>query len=117
LLVRPAPLKRQYDVGTPVTARPSVLIFPLRPHLHIELEVKFLSIRAYGIVDLKLLIVFFVQLELAARTSLSLNCGGELARSSSVTWRSASAGNTATASDTIDMINRMNKFRRLTPAG
>ena len=50
----------QYEVGTPVTAHPSVQIFPLQPHLHIELEVIFLSIRAYGIVDLKLLIVFFV---------------------------------------------------------
>ena len=67
----------QYEIGTPVTARPSVQIFALQPHLHIELEVIFLSIRAYGIVDLKLLIVF-VQLELAARTSLSLNRSGEL---------------------------------------
>jgi hypothetical protein len=77
LLVRPAPLKRQYDVDTPVTARPSVQIFPLQPHLHIEPEVIFLSIRTYGIVDLKLLIVF-VQFELATRTSLSLNRSGEL---------------------------------------
>jgi hypothetical protein len=61
-----------------VTARPSVQIFPLQPHLRIELEVIFLSIRAYGTVDFKLLIVFFVQLELAARTSLSLNRSGEL---------------------------------------
>jgi hypothetical protein len=45
-----------------------------QPHLP---EVIFLSIRTYGIVDLKLLIVF-VQLELAARTSLSLNRSGEL---------------------------------------
>ena len=55
----------------------SVQIFALQPHLHVELEVIFLSIRTYGIVDLKLLIVF-VQLELAARTSLSLNRSGEL---------------------------------------
>ena len=52
LLVRPAPLKRQHDVGTPVTARPSVQVFPLQPHLHIELEVIFPSTREYGIVDL-----------------------------------------------------------------
>ena len=77
LLVRPAPLKRQYDVGTPVTARPSVQIFPLQPHLHIELEVIFLSIRTYGIVDLKLLIVF-VHLRFAAGTSLGLDRSGEL---------------------------------------
>jgi hypothetical protein len=45
--------------------------------LPIKLEVIFLSIRTYGIVDLKLLIIF-VQFELAARTSLSLNRSGEL---------------------------------------
>jgi hypothetical protein len=55
----------------------SVQIFALQPHLHIELEVIFLSIRTYGIVDLELLIVF-IHLELAARTSLSLNRGNEL---------------------------------------
>ena len=75
LLVRPAPLKRQHDVGTSVTARPSVQIFPLQPHLHIELEVIFLSIREYGIVDLKLLIVF---VHSKPPTSLSLNRSGEL---------------------------------------
>jgi hypothetical protein len=55
----------------------SIQIFALQPHLPIKLEVIFLSIRTYGIVDLKLLIVF-VQFELAARTSLSLNRSGEL---------------------------------------
>ena len=55
----------------------SIQIFALQPHLHIELEVIFLSIRTYGIVDLKLLVVF-VHLELAARTSLSLNRSDEL---------------------------------------
>jgi hypothetical protein len=45
--------------------------------LPIKLEVIFLSIRTYGIVDLKLLIIF-VQFELAVRTSLSLNRSGEL---------------------------------------
>jgi hypothetical protein len=55
----------------------SVQIFALQPHLHIKLEVIFLTVRAYGIVNFKLLIVF-VQFELAARTSLSLNRSGEL---------------------------------------
>ena len=55
----------------------SVRIFALQPHLHVELEIIFLSVRAYGIFDLKLLIVF-VHLELAAGTSLGLNCGDEL---------------------------------------
>jgi hypothetical protein len=67
----------QYEVGTPVTAHPSVQIFPLQPHLHIELEVILLSIRAYGIVDFKLLIVF-VHLEFAAGTSFRLDRSGEL---------------------------------------
>jgi hypothetical protein len=44
--------------------------------LHIKFEVIFLSICTYGIVNLKLLIVF-VHLELAARTSLGLNRSGE----------------------------------------
>ena len=56
--------QRPYDL--------SVQILALQPHLHIKLEVIFLSIRTYRIVDLKLLIVF-VHFELAAGTSLSLN--------------------------------------------
>jgi hypothetical protein len=78
--------------------------------LPIKLEVIFLSIRTYGIVDLKLLIVF-VQFELAARTSLSLNRSGELC---AFVLGNLAIGerrqDRATASDIIDMNNRMNKF-------
>lgn len=52
-------------------------MFALQPDLRIELEVIFLSIRAYGIVDFELLIVF-VHLEFAAGTSLGLDRSGEL---------------------------------------
>src|ERR1044072_364044 len=55
----------------------SIQIFALQSHLRIELEVLFLSIRTYGVIDLKLLIVL-VHLELAARASLGLNRGYEL---------------------------------------
>jgi hypothetical protein len=54
-----------------------IKIFAFQPHLHIKLEVIFLSICTYGIVNLELLIVF-VHLELAAGTSFSLNRSGEL---------------------------------------
>ncbi|MEH2497961.1 hypothetical protein V1294_004440 [Bradyrhizobium sp. AZCC 1678] len=53
-----------------------IKIFAFQPHLHIKLEVIFLSICTYGIVNLELLIVF-VHLELAAGTSFSLNRSGE----------------------------------------
>ena len=49
----PRLLERQQGGGTPVAACPSVQIFALQPHLHIELEVIFLCIRANGIVDFK----------------------------------------------------------------
>ena len=55
----------------------SVQIFALQPHVQVKLEVIFLSIRTYGIVNLELLIVF-IHLELAARASLSLNRSSEL---------------------------------------
>jgi hypothetical protein len=68
---------RGLDIGAPADRTISVQIFALQPHLHVELEVVFLSIRTYGIVDLELLIVF-VHLELAAGTSLGLNRRNEL---------------------------------------
>lgn len=55
----------------------SVQIFALQPHLHIEFEVIFLAVRAYGIVDFKLLIVF-IHFEFAAGTTLRLDGRGQL---------------------------------------
>ena len=93
-----------------MAACPSVQIFSLQPHLHIELEVIFLSIRAYGIVDLKLLIVFFVHFELAARTSLSLNRSGELCAFVLGHLAIGERRQHRYGEYTIDMINRMSKF-------
>ena len=117
MLVRPRLLERQQDVGTPVAACPSVQIFSLQPHLHIELEVIFLSIRAYGIVDFKLLIVF-VHLEFAARTSLSLNRSGELCAFVLGNLAIGERRQRRYGEYIIDVINRMSKFLgRLTPRG
>ena len=59
-----------------MAACPSVQILALQPHLHIEFEVIFLAVRAYGIVDFKLLIVF-VHFEFAAGASFSQDRSGE----------------------------------------
>ena len=54
----------------------SIQIFALQPHLHIELEVIFLAIRTYGMVDFKLLIVL-VHFKFAGGASFSLDRSGE----------------------------------------
>lgn len=54
----------------------SVEVLALQLHLRVKLEVVLLSIRAYGVVDLKLLIVF-IELELAAGASFNLDRGDQ----------------------------------------
>jgi hypothetical protein len=111
-------LEQRPDIGTPVADDFSIQIFALQPHLHIKLEVIFLPIRTYRIVDLKLLIVF-VHFELAAGTSLSLNRSGELGAFVLSNLAIGERRQRRYGEYSIDMINRMSKFLlwRVTPAG
>jgi hypothetical protein len=78
LLIRAMPARKAAGYRRPSGPHDHLVqVFALQPHLHIEFEIVFPAIRTYSVVNLELLIVF-VHLELAARTSLSLNRGNEL---------------------------------------